>query len=133
MIYNKYKRSLIASLLTDTVKVAILLDSYVPNQAHEFFSDVSAHQIVITGYTTGGQALAGKALTQVDNLFKFLATNPTWAITGTASFKHAVFYVDTGTPSTSRLITFHTFGLLRTIINGNLTLEIPSTGIFSLQ
>jgi hypothetical protein len=133
MIYNKYKQSLLQALTTGVVKVALLSDAYVPNQAHEFFSDVSAQEVIGTGYAAGGQVLTGKTLTEINSLFKFDADNPVWAITGSMSARYAVFYIDTGVPGTSRLLSFFKFPVLRTTINNNFTLEIPDTGILSLQ
>jgi hypothetical protein len=129
MIYSKYRDFLLDHLSGETIKVALLGPSYVPNDAHEFYSDVSAAEIApVTGYTTGGQALANLTINGgvVD------ADNPSWSIAGAIQVQYAVFYIDSGDPSTSRLLSFHRFINIRTAINGTFTLEISPSGIFKL-
>lgn len=44
---------------SDTLNTALLAATYTPNLlAHEFFSDVSAHEVTGTGYVVGGAVLA---------------------------------------------------------------------------
>lgn len=47
---------------TDTIKDALIANTYTPSDSHEFFStSVSAHQVTGTGYTAGGDALVTTA------------------------------------------------------------------------
>lgn len=96
----------------DTIRCALLASTYSMDlEAHEFFDDVSAHETSATGYTAGGQALLNKqADYSIGDYWVTLdADDPLW-VTMTGSAAYAVVYCDTGTPSTSRLLTCHDFG-----------------------
>lgn len=137
MLYTKFKEALFKgiafNLITDTIKVALLTQGYVPNEADEFFSDISAHEVVATGYVAGGQALANKSLVTSDKQVTFDADDPLWNITGQLSALYAVVYKDTGNPATSRLIVLKEFVYLRTVINDSFTPEWGPNGIILLR
>ena len=101
-----------------TLKVALVSASYVFDEnardSDEFFSDISG-EISGTGYTAGGAALANVTVNDaapgVGNNRVFVdADNALWASTTLSGVRGAVLYVDTGTPSTSRLIRYLDFG-----------------------
>ena len=96
-------------LTSVTVKAALLDDTYTPNiDAHEFFDDVSAYEVSGTGYTAGGVALSGKSVSQddTDDEAVFDASDVSFGTLGVdvGNIGYAVVYVDTGTPSTSRIL-----------------------------
>jgi hypothetical protein len=63
----------------DEISVALLDDTYTPNQAsHESWADVSAYEISGTGYTSGGQVLANKIISSNDLNVILTADNPSW-------------------------------------------------------
>ena len=110
------------NLATDTLYV-MLVTGYTPNKGtHKHRSDVTASEVVGTGYTAGGQALAGIAATEDDtNHWTLLtATNPAWttatiSATGAVVYKHRggassadelIGYVDFGGTVTSTAATF---------------------------
>lgn len=50
------------NLLTDTIKYVFVDDSLTPDfDTDEDYADISADEVTGTGYTTGGEALAGKS------------------------------------------------------------------------
>jgi hypothetical protein len=137
-MYFKYKEGLFKglslNLLTDNIKVALLSPSYVYNQAHEFFNQVSANEVVAPGYTAGGILLTNKSLLQVGNKLDFRADNPIWNISaGNLSAKFAVVYKDTGVVGTSPLISLKDFYQTRIVINNSFTLEFNTQGIIGIQ
>lgn len=119
---NGLKKALDSMLALGTPKVMLLSQAYVLDQDnHDFINDVSTNQAAGTGYTAGGLTLAGVA-TAVDG-----ATNTTKLdandITGiSVSCCYAVVYVDTGTPSTSPILT------ITDLSNGAAT-DLTVTGI----
>jgi hypothetical protein len=137
MIYAKFKENLLKgaqfTLLTDTVKVALLTQAYVYNDTHEFFSDVSASQPVATGYTAGGLALSNKTIVSSSGIVTFDADDAVWAITGQLGALYAVIYKDTGVAGTSRLINLKQFLQLRTVINNSFTIEWGDKGVLQLK
>jgi len=61
MIYNNYKKLALTgsvALLTDTIKCALFTSSYTPDIDNDvYFSDISANEVVGTGYTSLGVTL----------------------------------------------------------------------------
>lgn len=118
---------------TDTVKVMLCTSSYSPNQdTHQYKSDVT-NEVSGTGYTAGGTTLANKTVTYdaASNTLKLSCDNPSWA-SATITAHYAVFYVDTGTASTSPLLCYWDFGADVSASAGTFTLTIPTSGILSL-
>ena len=64
VIYNAFKKNIMnggIDLDTDTIKVALVTATYTPDQdLHEDFADLT-NEVVGTGYTAGGGALAAVA------------------------------------------------------------------------
>ena len=66
LIYNRFSYNIVTKridLVNDNIKAALLTSSYVPDaKNHNVWADVSANEVSGTGYTTGGIALASKAV-----------------------------------------------------------------------
>lgn len=78
---NMYNGGL--GLTADTIKIALLDGTYAFSAAHSTFADVSADQLVATGYTSGGVTLANKvATTVVANSFTRQRANSTAYLLG---------------------------------------------------
>lgn len=137
VIFNSFKMKIMdgsIDLDTDTIKVALVTSTYTPDQdAHVFFSSVT-NEVVGTGYTAGGSALAGKAVTQdnIDNEGVFDANDVSWT-TATITARAAVLYKDTGTGSTSPLICYIDFGADKVSTAGTFTIAWNAEGILNLN
>lgn len=137
VIFNSFKMKIMngsIDLDTDTIKVALVTSTYTPNQdTHVFFSDVT-NEVTGTGYTAGGAALAGKAVTQddTDNEGVFDANDVSWT-TATITARAAVLYKDTGTGSTSPLICYIDFGADKVSTAGTFTIAWNAEGILNLN
>lgn len=128
-IYPKYKQALIEgasniSMSSGTVKMA-LVDTgvYTYSAAHDFLDDLSG--VVGTAVTLGTK-------TTVDG--KFDCANPTWSSVTGATVEALVTYIDTGTPATSRLVSFIDTGqtnLPVTPNGGDITLTVGAN-VFEL-
>lgn len=119
---------------TDSIKVMLVTVTYTPNQdTHDFIDDVT-NEVVGTGYTAGGAALANKAVTadNTDNEGVFDADDTTWA-TSTITARGAVLYKDTGTPATSPIICYIDFGSDKVSSAGNFTVAWNAEGILNLN
>lgn len=115
--------------LADTMKVYIATNAYTFSAAHVFASDLT-NQVSGTGYTAGGETLAGKTTS---------AANPSVADAndvviaqsagGFANGRNLVIYKDTGTPGTAPLVC--RFGAAADFgnVNGQLTIQWAATGI----
>jgi hypothetical protein len=117
---------------SDTIKVALLANTYTPDQdAHNYFDDVVAHEVTGTGYTAGGNTLANKTNTydSATNVIKLDADDTTWA-SSTITARYAVIYDATpATNATRPLIGYVDFGSDQSSSNGNFTITWDSTGI----
>lgn len=119
---------------TNTIKVALLDSGYVPAQTHDYFNDVSAHEIAGTGYTAGGATLASKTVTYTSGtgVTVFDAADTAWT-SSSLTARFAVVYVSTGTGSTSALIGFVDFGADKVSTSGSFTIAWDATtGVFFL-
>ena len=105
VIYNSFKRDIMngsIDLDTDTINVMLVTSTYTPNQdAHTKRSDVT-NEVSGTGYSAGGAALAGKAVTvdNTDNEGVFDANDLTWS-TSTITARGAVLYKARGGASSA--------------------------------
>jgi hypothetical protein len=118
---------------TSTIKGMLATSSYVPNQdTHRFKSDIT-NEVVGTGYTAGGQTVAGKTTTYVSatNAGVMDCNDLSWA-TSTITARYLIFYKDTGTASTSPLISYVDFGEDRSSGGTTFLYSVPSTGIVQL-
>ena len=117
---------------TDTNKVALLTNSYTPDQdAHNYLDDVIANEVSGTGYTTGGNTLANKTNTynSATNVIVLDADDTTWS-SSTITARYAVVYDATpATNATKPLIGYVDFGSDQSSSNGNFTITWDATGI----
>lgn len=129
-IYPKYKEALWlqsanSNANTGTVKVA-LVDTgvYTYSAAHEFLTS-------LTGVVGTAQTVGSKTFT--DGVFDGADVTYT-AVTGNSA-EALVFYIDTGTAATSRLVSYIDSGfsgLPVTPNGGDITLSFNASGIFAL-
>lgn len=118
---------------TDTIKVALVANTYTPNQdTHDYWDDVSANEISGTGYTAGGITLSSKTVgyTAGTNVTKFDAADVSWT-SSTLTARYAVIYLSTGTASTSPLIGYVDFGSDQSSSAGTFSIVWDSAGIFT--
>lgn len=115
--------------LNDTIKVALLADTYTLSLSHDEWADVSAYEVTSGGgYTTGGLTLSSKTLTTL----KVSAANPVWDPLD-KQFRYAVFYkLGTGMSLTNPLLGIVDYGDTITVNNVAFTIVIPSTGIAAI-
>jgi len=117
---------------TDTIKVALLTNSYTPDQdAHNYYDDVVANEVTGTGYTAGGNTLANKTNTynSATNVIVLDADDTTWS-SSTITARYAVVYDATpATNATKPLIGYVDFGSDQSSSSGNFTITWDATGI----
>ena len=123
LIYNKFLDYLAsADISDDTFKVALVTSSYTPDKdTHEHFDDVT-NEVSGTGYSAGGNTVAGTLTLSTANdrlTLEFASTSWTSA---TITARGAVYYSSTGTASTSTLIAFNDFGSDVSVTAGTLAL-----------
>lgn len=138
VIYNSFKRDIMngsIDLDTDTINVMLVTSTYTPDQdAHTKRSDVT-NEVSGTGYSAGGAALAGKAVTvdNTDNEGVFDANDLTWS-TSTITARGAVLYkARGGASSADELICYIDFGSDKSSTAGNFTLQWAAEGILNLN
>lgn len=130
-VYNRFKANLMnkeVDLEADTIKVALMSASHSFSATDNTWSDVSANEVSGTGYTTGGAALASKAVTQAATT-KFDADDVTWS-TVTVTTSHGVIYDDTMT--NDDLIASIDFGGSQVVTAVDFTISWHADGIITL-
>lgn len=130
-IYERFKANLMnkeVDLEADTIKVALMDNVHGFTATHNTWSQVSANEISGTGYSSPGQDLAGKAVTQAATT-DWDATDAQWT-TATFSAYHAVLYDDT--LAGDDLICSFDFGGEQQVTGGTFTIQWNASGIVTL-
>jgi len=112
---------------TDTLKCALLDNTYTPNQdTDETWAGISANEEDGTGYTAGGVELTSVTLTYTGatNTLSYDATDPSWS-DSTITARYAVFYSSTS----GYLISYIDFGEDKTSTAGLFKIELDPAGI----
>ena len=120
----------------DTINVSLHTSTYAPNQdTHVFFSDVT-NEITGTGYTAGGQALAGKSVSYdaTTNETRLLATTASQWTNASFTARYAVIYSAAGgTAATNPLLGWVDFGADETVATGTFSITWDTTnGVLKL-
>lgn len=116
------------------VKVALLDSGWTPApDTDEFWDDISTHEISVSGYTAGGQAIGSGSVTQDDanDRSEYDGADPSWTFAASVSPAYAVLYDDTGTPATSRLIEY--WELAGGSVTGTYTLTVNTEGLLQAR
>ncbi len=136
-IYYAAQATLLAgglNLLTDTLKVLLLDETYTPDPAsHETLDDING-EVSGAGYTSGGQSLTGRDILRDDlsGRAALHAENPTWPAAD-FSARAALLYRLGANPADSPLLAYYDFGRLITPDGGDVTLEWHADGVLLLE
>lgn len=112
--YGKFIQHLAkADIDFDTVSLKAMLTTgtYTPDfDTHEFRSDVT-NEVTGTGYSAGGVALTGEAITldAANNRLKIDADDANFGTVTITGIEQLVVYVDTGLSTTDLLVSRHSF------------------------
>jgi deoxyribose-phosphate aldolase len=136
-IFNSFKRDIAngsIDLDTDSIKLMLVTSTYVPNiDTHTKRSDVT-NEVVGTGYTAGGVALANKTVTANNTTDKGAFDADDVVIsTATLTARGAVLYKSRGGASTAdELIAYLDFGADITSTAGNFSIAFDVNGILTI-
>lgn len=122
------------ALTTDTLRVMLCTSTYAPNRDTQQYKNSVSNEITGTNYVARGIALTGVAWTldATNHAFFLTANNPQWPA-ATFTFRYAVFYKDTGTDTTSPLLSYVDFVTDQSISASNYTLSLdPTNGFYRL-
>lgn len=129
-IYPKFKEQALqagVNLSSSNVK-AVLVDlaDYTYSSTHEFLSDVAAIGRVATSANLASKTFTNGTFDFADFAFT--------AVTGDQS-EAVIFYIDTGTATTSRLIAFFDTGITGIPVTpngGDINITVNASGLFTL-
>ena len=135
VVYNAYCANAFKADVdweNDAIKVALLANTYTPNKDDSTWSDVSAHEISGTGYTSGGATLSNVSVTQDDanDLAYVDADDVSWE-NATFDCRYAVLYDDSH--ASDALICVFDFGADKSVENGTFAVRWNANGIVKLQ
>jgi hypothetical protein len=119
----------------DSWKVMLANSSFSPDQDTLDYKDDVTNEVVGTGYTAGGQALANKTITYTagTNVIKLDADDLVWTTVTLTDVKNVVLYDDT--PGTAGTKPVMGYGIIDTAVApnaGNLTLTFDANGILTM-
>jgi len=128
-VYNRFKANLmnkVVDLEADTINVALYDDSHAFSAGDTTYTTTNELSTA-GGYTQGGSALSGKAVTEAATT-KWDATDHAWT-SATFTAYHAVIYDST---ASSNLICSIDFGGAKTVSAGTFTIIWDDDGIITL-
>ncbi len=138
VVFNQFKlkqhNGNAIDLDTDTIKVMVATNTYVPSQAHDFKDDVT-NEVSGTNYTAGGTAISGVTLALDGNTVEWIHADITWLQSGAgfATGRHFIWYKDTGVAATSPLIMYMTEAADFGNVAGDLILDgSATTGVLNV-
>jgi len=119
----------------DTLKIALVGAGYTPAQStHDLFDDADSNEVSGVNYTSGGETLASKTVTESSGTVTFDNTvDITWSqdASGFSDARYAILYKDSGAAATSPLIAYADLGGNKGNQDGDLTLEFDAAGIIT--
>lgn len=111
-----------------TVKCALMADTYTPAQnTDDAWADISADETSGTGYTSGGQEITNKAMTQSGGDAVFDGDNVAWT-SSTIDARYAVIYES----GSGKLLAYVDFGENKSSSNGTFEIQWSTDGIFKI-
>lgn len=119
---------------TDSFKCMLVTATYTPDIDTHINRDDVSNEVVGTGYTLGGAAMSGEAVT-VDNTNdwgKYDADNVQW-VTSTITARAAIVYKDVGTAATDILVGYWDFGGDIVSTADTFTVTWGANGLFTLK
>jgi hypothetical protein len=124
------------SAIDNTLNVLILSGtSAIPDDTIRVwtnYNQISAYEVVGSGYTAKGQVLSGTYETSATNnasIRRFYASNLTWP--NASIVGDAIAIIDTDASDT--VVCYIPFNAQKEVVNGTLFLNWPSNGIINLQ
>lgn len=138
-IYNKAQINLMKGLINNladaatTIKVALLADTYVPDQGnHDNWGDVSADEVTGTGYTSGGQEITTKSVVDNAGTAVFDGDDILWA-SSTITARYAVIYDDTpAAAADKKLIGLIDYEAVKQSTGGDWEIQWNASGIWNM-
>lgn len=119
-------------LNSDTIKAAIVGSGFSFNNAHQFWSEVSTHEISGTGYTAGGATVTGVTVTVSGDIVTVTCDDVTWP-SSTLTGRGVVLYKATGAAGTSRLIAVQLSDTDISSVSGDWQFSPAGTGLFTID
>ena len=130
-IFSRFKANLmnkIVDLESDTIKIILLDTNHSFTASNTVLTDVSGNELAATGgYTTGGNTLGSKAVTEAATT-KWDAADTAWTSATFTAF-HVLIYDNT---ATDNLIASIDFGGGKTVAAGTFTIQFDSSGIITI-
>lgn len=127
-----------AAAVSGTLKCMLVTSVYAPNQnTDEFVTTPISSEVSGTGYTARGNACATPTWSGPDGagLLMFDASDPAaWTQNGAGftNARRAIFYYDTGTNGTSRLVAYtDNYGADLGNVAADLAVQINAAGIYT--
>lgn len=120
---------------TADIRVSIHSNTYVPSQAHAFFSDVTS-EVVGTNYTAGGSIIAGVTLALDGNVVEWIHNDIIWAqsASGFSTGRTYVWREYNVVAAMSKLIGYMTEAADFGNVAGPLTLDVTAgTGVLNIS
>lgn len=129
VIPKELKKAITDGYVAETMKVCLLLNTYVWADTHSTYAEVSAweHPVVLN-YAAGGVALAGESSAYDTTNAKYAANNAAWTTVTLTNVAYAVVY-DSVSGNIRAILDL---GGSFSVVNGIFTLQWSANGIIKV-
>lgn len=121
---------------TDTINVSLHTNSFVPSADNDDHFDDVDNEVSGTGYTAGGQALAGKSVTQdnTNDRAVYDSNDPSWSTATITNARYAVLRkARGGAASADELIGAWDFGADISSTAATFSIAVNANGWFTVS
>lgn len=120
-------------MVNDDIKIMLLNNSHSYNPDHDEKADIVANEISGTGYSAGGVALTGEAVTSdnTDNEAVFDANDSSWTSASFSAY-HGAVWDDTTTSPADIVVCSFDFGGIQTVTSGTFAIQYAAEGIVNI-
>ncbi len=119
----------------DDIRAALITSAVAPIAGtHDFWDDLSANEVTGTGYTAGGTALGSKTVTETTGTVTFDSADVVFSQNGAGftNARYAILYKFNATAANAPMIGWLDFIVNKGTVEGDLTLQWATTGIFTM-
>ncbi len=129
VVPKEVKKEIVDAWVAEPTWKVALLTGYTFVNGHDEYTDVSAWEVVGTGYTAGGATLAGRATVADGTEYNLDATDLTWTGVTLTNVNFACAYYT----ATDKIRSLHDLGGSFSVVGGSFTLQWDTDGLIKVS
>ena len=117
----------------DTFYCALVADTYTIDATDIIWGEISANDIVGSGYTADGKALTSVTWTRSGGTTTFDAADPSWTSATIESMYAVIYKSGTANGLVNPLVCLKDFGSNQSVTSGTFTVQFNASGILTVS